>query len=266
MKVGGGLNFVTGPMGAGKTLFAVRRIVGGLCAGKYVVSNVELRTGWADRVARHVSPFARGSKRNRIAARLEHLYVYETELQQARRYRPERGRDEGRALFVWDEGHNDLNNRAWKDDGRAQVLEWATQLRKLGYVGYLLTQHGDNTDAALRRIANHHIRLQNQREQTRLLGMRVSPWPLFLAYWYPAHLALSGQRIQPVKIERYFLSWHRHLYDTFGLFHGLVHEGADDDAILLPTLPRGGALPRRGSADARALGSGRPSPDAARGL
>jgi len=251
VKVGGGLNFVTGPMGAGKSLNAVRRIVDATTTGRYVVTNVELLEGWSGRVAFHVSPWASKYKRRELALKLESLYIFERDLAEARRYRVP-GRGEGRAVFVWDEGHNDLNNRNWKDQGRAELLEWATQLRKLGFTGYLLTQHGDNTDAALRRIANFHIRLQNQREQTRMLGVRVSPWPLFLAYWYPAHLGVQGARLTPTKVERYFLTWHRHLYDTFGLYHGLAGVDTDgiDNAIYLLSPGTREPLPRSGTAPA----------------
>jgi hypothetical protein len=143
---------------------------------------------------------------------------------------------------VWDEGHNDLNNRSWRDDGRAAILEWGTQLRKLGFLGFLLSQHADNTDAALRRICNYRIRLQNQREATRVLGMRITPWPLFIASWYQTHAALPSAhlRAQPLRVERYFLGWHRHLYDTHGLYHGLAAE--DDEAGVL-WLPMPGGRP-----------------------
>jgi hypothetical protein len=238
MKVGGGLNFVTGPMGAGKSLYAVRRIVDAVTSGRYVVTNVELHPDAFDRIARHVTRVTPWADRAHIAERLRGYYVFERELSEAMRYRLPAGRDEGRGIFVWDEGHNDLNNRRWKDEGRADIMAWGTQLRKLGFIGYLLTQHADNTDAALRRVANFHIRLQNQREQTRVLGFRVSPWPLFLAYWYPAHIGLAGARISPAKIERYFLGWHRHLYDTLGLYHGLAGEQDQDGGIV--RLPAGG--------------------------
>lgn len=250
MKVGGGLNFVTGPMGSGKSLFAVRRLVAHITEGGYVITNVELVGDWADRVARHVMPWGSTAKRDQLATRFEYLYIFERELSEARKYRVP-GKGEARAAFIWDEGHNDLNNRKWKDDGRAELLEWATQLRKLGLVGYLLTQHSDNTDAALRRIANYHIKLQNQREQTRFMGIRVSPWPLFLAYWYPAHLGQHGAKVVADRVDRYFLSWHRNLYDTMGLFHGLVdaEEVSALDLRHLPALPpRGRALARRAKA------------------
>jgi hypothetical protein len=240
MKVGGGLNFVTGPMGSGKSLYATRRIVDAITTGRYVVTNVELMPDAFERIAHQVTRvnfWQSKHEKHELADRLRGYYVFETDLQEAMRYRlPSQEQGEGRGLFVWDEGQNDLNNRDWKDKGRTEILKWGTQLRKLGFIGFLLTQHVDNTDAALRRIANYHIRLQNQREQTRLLGMRVSPWPLFLAYWYPAHIGLAGAKMQPARIERYFLGWHRHLYDTHGLYHGLSQADAleDSDAIALP--------------------------------
>lgn len=246
MKTGGGLNYVVGPMGAGKTLYGVRQALAHMTAGQYVVTNIELRPDWSARSAKHLLRFGSPARRARVAARLERLYIYEPTLADAMRYRLP-GDGEGRGLFVWDEGHNDLNNRSWKQDGRAEILEWATQLRKLGFVGFLLSQHADNTDAALRRVCNFVIRLQNQREQTRILGLRATPWPLFLAAWMPTNTPLVS-KVKPMKVERYFLSWHRHLYDTMGLFHGLASAELDDPRLIyLPEQVRGKApqvLPR----------------------
>lgn len=53
--------------------------------------------------------------------------------------------------------------------------------------------------------------------------------------------------MKATKIERYFLSWHRHLYDTLGLYHGLV-ASHERDVIQLPPGGRPGA----------ALAAGRP--------
>jgi len=246
MKVGGGLNYVTGPMGAGKSLYGVRYLVDAVISGRYCVTNVELVPDAPERIARHYGRLSTAAKRRTIADKVRRYYVHETKLGEAIRYRLP-GKGEARGVLIWDEGHNDLNNRSWRErrelfkndrTGGDVLLEWATQLRKLGFVGFLLSQHMDNTDAALRRVCNFAVRLQNQREQTRLLGMRVTPWPLFLAYWYPANIGLAGSRIPPVKIERYFLSWHRNLYDTFGLFHGLDADA--DDALGLHRLPEGG--------------------------
>jgi Zonular occludens toxin (Zot) len=245
LKVGGGLNYVTGPMGAGKSLYGVRRLVDSLISGRYCVTNIELVPDAPERIARHYS-FLSARKRRAVADKVRRYYVLETDLSEAIRYRLP-GKGEARGVFVWDEGHNDLNNRSWRErrelfknerTGGDVLLEWATQLRKLGFVGFLLSQHMDNTEAALRRVCNFSVRLQNQREQIRLLGVRATPWPLFLAYWYPANTGEVGVRVPPVKVERYFLGWHRRLYDTFGLFHGLDTDA--EEALGLHRLPEGG--------------------------
>jgi len=238
VKVGGGLNYVTGPMGSGKSFYGVRQIVAAAIAGKYAVTNVELYDDWADRVARHVKHLTTKRKRQAIADRLRGYYVYEDDLKRAMQYRLP-GRGEARGVFVWDEAHNNLNNRNWREDGRAEILAWGTQLRKLGFVGFLLSQHADNTDAALRRVCNYQVRLQNQKEQTRLLGLRVTPWPLFLAVWLPTNTPLT-QAGKPMKVERYFLTWQRHLYDTHGLYHGLDV----DTGVTVVRLPDGGLPPK----------------------
>ena len=63
--------------------------------------------------------------------------------------------------------------------------------------------------------------------------------PLFLAYWYQTNQP-QGSRIRAVKIDRYFLDWHRHLYDTHDLYHGV---NALDDIGITRALPPGGLAP-----------------------
>jgi len=236
MKASGGLTYVTGPMGSGKSLFGTRKLTDAIMSGRYVVTNVALREGWAERMARHtpqcwVNPF---SYRKRVRM-YESLYVFTPSLEQATAFRVP-GKKESRAVFVWDEAHNDMNNREWMAENNKYVIKWATQLRKLGFAGYLLSQHRDNTDAALRRIANFEVRLRNQREAIRVLGMKVSPIPFFLAIWYPANMPKVTRGDQIIHIERYFLSWHKKLYDTLGLYHNLDEDIADlyENVILLP--------------------------------
>jgi len=236
LKIGGGLNYVTGPMGAGKTLNGVRRLTAAVGSGQYVVTNIELRPNAFQLMADHFARSRGREYREALAERLEGFYIYEDNLETAMQYRLP-GSGEARGLFIWDEGQHELNNRDWRKDGRADILSWATQLRKLGFVGFLLSQHQDNTDAALRRVCNFRIHLQNQREHTRLLGLRITPIPLFLACWYPTNTPLNSRNVSPDKVERYFLSWHRKLYDTHGLFHGIT-TGEDTGTVI--HLPKGG--------------------------
>jgi len=249
MKVGGGLYYVEGPMGAGKSLYGVRRIRETLWSGGHVVTNLELRDTAFAHLALRVT--RNGRRRGELEHKFRSLYHYEPDWTNVMSYRlgcHACGRNpavcghkpkESRGLFLWDEGHNDLNNRSWREEGRNVLLEWATQLRKLGFAGYLLTQHADNTDAALRRVCGYRVRLQNQREHTRVFGVRFTPIPLFLAAWYPTHLAIGrgAHPPQPVKPERYFLDWHRHLYDTHGLYHGLATVDPDEPDVRWLGLP-----------------------------
>jgi len=259
MKVGGGLNYVVGPMGAGKSLYGVRKIVTYLLEGRYVVTNVELREDAFERIVRR-TVFARPwsfRKRQRMLDKLRSLYIFETDLAEAVRYRVP-GTGEARALFCWDETHNDLNNREWKKNSESGILTWGTQLRKLGFVGFLLAQHADNTDAALRRICNFQIRLQNQRENVRIAGMRLPFMPrLFLAAWYPAHLVGGGTRVTAYRVDRYFLGYYGGLYDTWGLFHG-IDESADPERAPIYLGDGGGAvLPAPAGVPATAVAAGR---------
>lgn len=220
-------------MGSGKSYYGVREIVRRVLAGQYVITNVELYEDAPERIAAHVARLSRW-KRQKVADKIRACYVFETDLAEVMRYRVP-GRGEARASVVWDETHNDLNNRDWRKEGRSEILEWATQLRKLGFVGFLLSQHHENTDVALRRVCSFQIRLQNQKEQTRLLGLRVTPWPLFLACWYPTNVPLTNVGpMKPMKVERYFLGWYRRLYDTHGLYHGLASADSDARTIWLP--------------------------------
>lgn len=239
MKIGGGLSYVVGPMGSGKSFYGVKKIVRKMLDGGYAVTNIELYPDWSERVAWHVARWSK-KKRNDVRKRLDGSYIFEADLQEAMTYRLP-GKGESRGVFVWDETHNDLSNRNWRDSGRGEILEWATQLRKLGFAGFLLSQHHENTDAQLRRVCNYLIKLQNQREQTRILGVRVTPWPLFLAVWLPAHVPIrntAGQGVKPDRVERYFLNWQRHLYDTHGLYHGLSDATEQGAFKMLPVDPR----------------------------
>src|ERR1051326_883272 len=194
MKAPPGLTYVTGPMGAGKTYFGVRKITQAIFSGKYVITNIRLLPGWAQRMARHTPQvwFAPWTYRKRVRYYTA-LYIFEEDLTQVIRYRvPRDHRKEGRVLMVWDEAHNDLNHRNWQErqkanaaeDGGDVMLRWATQMRKLGFVGYLLSQSAENTDAVLRRICTYEVRLRDQKELVRIMGLKL-PFHFFLALWVP---------------------------------------------------------------------------------
>ena len=88
----------------------------------------------------------------------------------------------------------------------------------------------------------------------------MTPWPLFLACWYPTNIPL-GTKAKPTKVERYFLGWHRHLYDTFGLYHGLtLAENVGVEALELPAGGRPLAAPAAGRPEGASATFPRSSP------
>ena len=240
MQPGGGLVYITGPMGSGKSYKGLRVIARAMMASKYVITNVVLREDFAHRLARHtpqcwVMPW---TFKKRIAL-YKSLYIYEEDLQEAIRYQPHSGKKEGRAVFVWDEAHNEVGNRTWMDQNRELMNKWVTQLRKLGYLGYVISQHADNTDAAWRRVANYEVRMRNQRELIRIMGIRVSPIPFFLAVWGSTNTKkLNRSDAKPIHVERYFLGWEKKLYNTLGLFDNLTNELEEFASII--RLPKPG--------------------------
>jgi hypothetical protein len=242
VKIDGGLSFVVGPMGAGKTLHEVRHGVATMLASKWWVTNVPLYDDALYRIARRVA-WLSGANRRRVYDNLQRRYVFTDDLEHALRHAVHRSlRRPGDAMcrLGWDESLADLNSREWdggrgktKDD-RAELFERVPMLRKNGVAGFLLVQHEELLDKNARRIANWYVRLQNQRENHRLLGMRVKVLPpLFLAYWYQgnAPIARSSASVKPVRIERYFLSWHRNLYDTLGLY-GISARDAENGNVI----------------------------------
>jgi len=281
----GGMSYVVGPMGSGKSMFGVGQIVKALCDGKYVVTNVELLPvghtqlpeGWASALVRKRFPrdWRNPERRRARIAWLEGYYVYETSLRKAMRYRlpcATCGGDarvcghlgpaqEARGLFVWDETHNDLNNRDYAGHGntvqerndererRRHVIRFATQLRKLGYAGYLLSQHQENTDKQLQRVCNWIVKLQNQRNAEGFWLAQLLPrrWTVFLHYHFPTNLADpqgSFRGVRATYVGRYVLPWHRCLYDSWATYAGIDDDGGlDDSPVLLP----GGGLGGQGA-------------------
>lgn len=246
MKPSGGLTYVTGPMGSGKSYFAVRKMAEALLQRKYVVTNVPLSEDFAERITRHVpqSHIFPWTRKKRIEL-LQSLYIFEEDIKEAIRFAPPRPKKPGNitGLFVWDEFHNDVNNRDWLDDkdNRGVLNQWSTQMRKLGIAGVVLSQHADNTDTAWRRIANFEVRLRNQRDLVRVLGMRVSPIPFFIAHWMPKNTQKINRGDNILHTERYFLGWEKKLYDTLGTFHGISDKMEEITAGFIE-LPEPGTL------------------------
>jgi hypothetical protein len=228
------IHYVTGPLGAGKSFFAVRTLGNALLRGKAVATNIALRPDWAEVVARH-NQYVRYSRRARreYAIELRTRFLYEPSLERLTHVQV-RGHGESRALLLLDEAHNDLNNRDWQKEESKEFLRWLTLVRKKGFEAYVISQHKDNTDAGARRIATTQIQLVNWKQVTRVPVLDVSllPVPMFTAICTlnSESLGFVG-RTKPLWKKRFLLSWHRKLYGTHQLFGEELY---DPDAIYLP--------------------------------
>jgi hypothetical protein len=250
------IQYVTGPLGSGKSFYAVRQIARALLSGKVVFGNVELVDGWSKIMARH-NRYVRFSAKRRAEYELdlESRYLFVPEIERMTKVKIH-GLGEGRAVLVLDEAHNDLNNRDWQSTESKEFLRWLSLVRKKGANTYIISQHKDNTDAGARRIATTQIQVVNYKQITRVpvLDIALCPIPVFRAFCFlnndamPAGVAKS----KPLWRKWYFLNWTKNLYGTHQLF-GEIDD--DPDAIWLPRTIEEVRSDRETVARARALAS-----------
>lgn len=247
---------VKGSPGAGKSYYAMRKLVQSIQAGKYVVTNLTLREDWEALVARRdVIGRLSGKKILDIERFLRKRY-YQLDPDDPEAIRDLfrvrlRGEKEGRGVAILDEAHNWLNARMWTDDDRAEYVRWFTQHRKLGFDVYLISQAIESIDAQIRRLIEYKIVIRNLK-RFRVGGIPLIPVNIFIAItlWesgpggYQAPSMITKREVFP-------LSWYRRLYETHGLSHGL-DELERDDAIWLPAEE---AEPERSRALVRGAGA-----------
>jgi len=263
------IRLVTGPLGTGKSYYAVKRAVDGLRRGKLVATNFDLVHDWVDQVVRH------GRLRKNTAAveerieRFRHRYVRIETMQQLMelRVRPEPpwGEEiggkwvvkEGSCRVELDESHRWMNARSWSREGREELLEFFALARKMGLEVDLIAQRAENLDVQVRELFTDHIHLTNLRQSARMLGIRVIPFNFFIAGWrnhaYPDEV---------IRTERYRLGWERRLYDTMDTASFTEVGKKSGSTLWLPTpsdeQPDGG--PEEGVAAPAAAPPGPPSP------
>lgn len=236
--------YVTGVLGGGKSYYGARKISEALLKGKVVATNVELNTrekgfkqDWWKVILGHAPHY-------RFASRKQKAF-YEREIRERYAYIPDvdvlvsahlYGKGEGRGIRVLDEAHNNLNNREWLSENQKLILRKMALARKRGWDDYIIAQHKDNTDMALRRIAGVEIKLINWRQHLQLpvFHTKVLPFNLFLAQGFPMNAPSNVRRqSKPIWRELYLLSWPRLIYNTFEDFdYGFSEEHTLDDVWL----------------------------------
>jgi len=229
---------VTGTLGSGKSLYGARASGRSLLAGRCVATNMRFVEDWPRLVLRKSPYYKFGSRSSRRhherEIRTRYAYVPEIwELLSARLH----GKGEMRGLMVLDEAHNELNNREWAEENQKVALRKLTLARKRGWEVMVISQHRDNVDAAVRRVATFETKCLNWKQMTRvpIIGVSPLPTPIFLAQTYRINQAKNISASDRMYGEMYRLGWFRKLYDTFEDFDGGV--GDDPDALWLPHLP-----------------------------
>jgi adenosyl cobinamide kinase/adenosyl cobinamide phosphate guanylyltransferase len=221
------ISLVTGPLGTGKSFYAIRKAVDSLESGKVVITNFPMSPDWTDRVVdRHPVRWVIPGRRRKLKAKWRASTMVVPDIATLVRIRL-KGVGEGRGVVILDEVHRWMNSRTWKDEDRLKIVEWFSLSRKLGFDVYLITQDSKNVDRQVRDLFEYHIQLANIK-RFKVLGIPVMPFNLFLAIW---QWHGAGKAI--VKRECYRLNWTKSLYDTMGVSaFGLDRE--PDDVIRLP--------------------------------
>jgi len=144
------IRFVTGTLGAGKTLHSVRLMIDDLCAGQTIVTNVEL---YPERVIE-------------CCARRFGVWV---QPEQIRTFDPEKtpnwegeipwGSKDSPVHCVIDETHLFYNARDWATTAKEhkRMLDFLTQSRKAGVDVTWITQSGGNVDKQFRELAEFEL-------------------------------------------------------------------------------------------------------------
>lgn len=220
---------VTGPPGAGKSYYAIRKVADAIERGKCVATNVELAPDWAERIARR-NPvrWLIPGRRQAIAREYRRRVCVSQDLEELLSIRLA-GRGEGRGVMVLDEAHSWLNSRLWSSEDRLRLVRFFSRHRKLGWDVYLITQSADMIDKQVRVLFEYHVHLRNLRK-ARLFGVPVSPVNLFVAIW--AWHAAGGARL---KTEVYLLGWQRRLYNTYQVLFEADEEVEGDLVLPRPT-------------------------------
>lgn len=166
-----------GTPGSGKSYGAVYRIVECLMQGKTVVANINLVSGWSQKLARR-SFEGLWRDRSELASLYRSRYIVSSDPQEISRIRL-RGRGESRGLIVLDECHLIFNSRDWRNS--MQWIKFFSQHRKLGWDVLLVSQNVDAIDTQIRYLAEFHTSIRNLRKmRIPILGLPLSPWPMFL--------------------------------------------------------------------------------------
>ncbi len=227
------INFITGPLGSGKSVYATRLAFDYLSRGKYVALNYDLRP-WKN-IPKANTPEARAEalkhsysgtpwwvtaydyvkrKRGTPNSLEDRVRWYKSAC--SRCYRFEEQDDlfdfelpgdpemEDRGLLVIDEGALRMNSRDWQARSQKnkqkysyanKELEFMLHVRKLGWTMLLITQGFGMVDAQYRELGPTEIHMRNfAKWRMPILGTAASPVPFFVAiHWQRENRMVTGR-------------------------------------------------------------------------
>ena len=154
--------FVTGKLGAGKSLVSVSKIRDYLDAGRRVATNLDL---YLDEMFTYSKSYA---TRLPDKPRAEDMYAlgdgYDSD--------DPRDNDESRyGLVVLDECGTWLNSREWNDKGRRDLIDWFLHARKFRWDIIFLIQNIDAGDSQLVSMLCEHLVICRRLDRMRFLRL-----------------------------------------------------------------------------------------------
>ncbi|WP_368165808.1 zonular occludens toxin domain-containing protein [Aeromonas sp. R9-1] len=263
--------FVTGPVGAGKTVLLVRLIAGYLNDGRPVATNIDVYPEEMplNEVGRK-TPIIRLPDEPRVQD-LQNLgyayqrdespnYLYQNSSERITKYNESRN-----GMLALDETAFFMNSRDWNNPERKQLIRWLRLVRKRGWNCFLAVQDIDSIDKQIMKALCRTIVWCYSTDT--LLGIKAGAKGLFL---YPFIAAIRffirfGLRVPRVHIADYYLGksissgqssgrqyawghWLYKAYDTSQEFtdgtEDLMTPVRDDKGRILCTLRLPGKSPR----------------------
>jgi len=175
--------FVTGKLGAGKTLSAVGRIMYYLSQGRRVATNLDL------------FPENFNNKHNRkieIVRLPDKPEAYHMETL-GRGYDGDKVKENKNGLIVLDECGTWLNSRTWNDKGRADLIDWFLHARKLRWDIIFIVQDLSIIDKQVRQTLCEHLGVGKRLDRfqlpafanpLKLIGIKIKPPRFFIMKIY----------------------------------------------------------------------------------
>jgi Zonular occludens toxin (Zot) len=226
------ITILTGAPGHGKSYTSVQMIDQFVHEGKFIVTNVALRSDFAYQMARRhtlLGRFRKDSVERRADVYASRIHICEdlTEILRVRFT----GKKEGRGKVIIEEAHRHMNVRAGRGSekqDRKIVVEYASGHRHYGGDMILITQAIGNLDLQIKNLFEYHAEVRNLRKLP-ILGILVRLIPggnLFIrkTVWNDKARTRAGFAIYGLSKRL------ANLYDT----HSLEHTDWPDDAIVLP--------------------------------